>query len=114
MSTKPLKHLTVNAPFFQEIKDDHQQLQKLIADLDELIENRLVLSDHPRQFLELIDQLVDQLALHFTLEEAYGYFEHALEEAPRFHDQAVTARPAQRTARHAAADRRGGRGTVRR
>lgn len=86
------KRLTLNAAFFREIKEDHQQLQKLLCELGQLIENRVLLANHPRLFLELLDKLVDQLGLHFTLEEAYGYFEHSLEEKPEFHDQAVRLR----------------------
>lgn len=86
------KRLTLNPAFFREIKEDHQQLQKLLSELDQIVENRVYLNNHPRAFVDLIDQLVDQLGLHFTLEEAYGYFEHTVEEIPRFHDQAVRLR----------------------
>ncbi|MBX3423159.1 MAG: hemerythrin domain-containing protein [Pirellulaceae bacterium] len=92
MVDKSSTRITVNAPFFQEIKQDHLQLQKLLVELEKLTGNRIALQNHPRQFLELIEALVDQLALHFSLEEAYGYFDHALEESPRFHEQAVKLR----------------------
>jgi hypothetical protein len=84
--------MTINAPFFREIKEDHEQVRKLIADIDTMVAQQSTLVQHPRQFLSLIDQLVDQLALHFALEEAYGYFENALEEEPHFHDQAMKLR----------------------
>lgn len=79
---------TVNAAFFQEIKEDHKQLKLVLDQLSELIGNRPALNNHPRKFSTLLGELRDQLAFHFTLEEAYGYFEDAIERAPRFHEQA--------------------------
>lgn len=79
---------TVNAAFFQEIKEDHAQLQGLLDRLRVLSANRPALDNHSREFTLLLGDLRDQLAFHFALEEAYGYFEDALERAPRFHEQA--------------------------
>ena len=92
MTGESSKRLTINAPFFREIKDDHESLHKLLSELEHLVGNRETLPHHGRHFADLIEQLVDQLALHFSLEEAYGYFEHAVEDAPRLHDQAVKLR----------------------
>jgi hemerythrin-like domain-containing protein len=92
MSGERPKQMMVNAAFLQEIKEDHQQLQKLLSDIEHLLENRVSLNNHPRNFLVLLDELVDQIGLHFTLEEAYGYFEVALDEAPRFHEPALKLR----------------------
>lgn len=92
MSGERPKQMAFNAAFLQEIKDDHQQLQKILSDIEHLLENRVSLNNHPRDFLSLLDELVDQLGLHFTLEEAFGYFEVALEEAPRFHEPALRLR----------------------
>jgi hemerythrin len=86
------KQMAFNAAFLQEIKDDHQQLKKLLLDIEHLLENRVSLNNHPRDFVTLLDELIDQLGLHFSLEEAYGYFEVALEEAPRFHEPALKLR----------------------
>ena len=82
---RPIVKFTVNAAFFQEIKDDHKQLQCLLDRLREMLQNRPALDNHRREFAALLADLRDQLALHFTLEEAYGYFEDAIERAPRFH-----------------------------
>jgi hemerythrin-like domain-containing protein len=92
MTGESPKRLTINAPFFREIKEDHESLQKLLSELEHLTGNRETLPHHGRRFTDLIDQLVDQLALHFSLEEAYGYFELAVEDAPRLHDQAAKLR----------------------
>jgi hemerythrin len=85
---KSPKKFTVNAAFFQEIKEDHQQLQCLLERLRELVLSKPSLANHVREFSRLLEALRDQLAFHFTLEEAYGYFEDALERAPHLHSQA--------------------------
>ncbi len=79
---------TLNAAFFQEIKEDHQQLKAVLERLRNLISRRIAIENHRREFANLLAELRDQLAFHFTLEEAYGYFEDAVERAPRFHEQA--------------------------
>ena len=89
---KSTPKFTLNAAFFQEIKDDHQQLQCVLSRLRELEFNRAAIANHAKEFVELLAGLLDQLAFHFTLEEAYGYFEDALENAPRFHEQAGSLR----------------------
>ncbi len=79
---------TLNAAFFREIKEDHQQLKAVLNRLRELISQRRAIGNHRRELATILAELCDQLAFHFTLEEAYGYFEDAVERAPRFHDQA--------------------------
>jgi hypothetical protein len=74
--------LTVNAAFLREIKDDNRQLQELLAMLRDLTSNRVVLRSHRQRVIGLLEDLRDQLALHFALEEAYGYFEEAIDVAP--------------------------------
>jgi iron-sulfur cluster repair protein YtfE (RIC family) len=84
----PIVKFTVNAAFFREIKEDHQQLQCLLDRLREMTQQLPALENHRREFAALLTDMRDQLALHFTLEEAYGYFEDVIERAPRFHSQA--------------------------
>lgn len=79
---------TLNAAFFHEIKEDHQQLQAVLKRLRDLMNHRLALSNHRREFATLLGDLRDQLAFHFALEEAYGYFEDVVDRAPRFHVEA--------------------------
>ena len=79
-SSKPKSRcLAVNAAFLQEIKDDNRFLDELLlATRDALAEV------DPKRFnvrasVELLRRLRDRLAMHFSLEEAFGYFDGALE-----------------------------------
>lgn len=79
--------VTVNAAFLQEIKEDNRELRQLLEQL------RRVFTlpkppMRPRQIVALFGQLRDQLAMHFALEEAYGYFEDAVSVAPRLSREA--------------------------
>lgn len=80
--------LTVNAAFLREIKDDNRQLQELLATLRDLMSNPVAPRNHSQQVVELLESLTDQLAFHFALEEAYGYFEEAIDVAPRITERA--------------------------
>jgi hypothetical protein len=67
--------LIVNPAFLQEIKDSNPDLWISVGTLTE-IANRV---DEPirvlRTLTRLLDDLRDQLALQFSLEESYGYIE---------------------------------------
>lgn len=83
--------VTVNAAFLQEIKEVNQELWSLLSELRHRCGRPLA----PGQCRHLIDklcQLRDQLALHFALEEAYGYFEDPVHVAPRLGRQAAQLR----------------------
>ena len=75
-------NLAVNAAFLQEIKEDNRELQALLNDTSEIFGQPRPAS-RPRQLAGKLAQLRDMLAMHFTLEEAFGYFEDALDVAPR-------------------------------
>jgi hypothetical protein len=75
--------VTVNAAFLQEIKEVNQELWSLLADLRHRCQRLLI---------DKLCQLRDQLALHFSLEEAYGYFEDPVEVAPQLSRQAEILR----------------------
>lgn len=79
---------TVNAAFFQEIKEDHQHLKTLLSKISKLVSTVEAINNHSRKFTALLCELRDQLAFHFALEEAYGYFEDAIEREPQYHEQA--------------------------
>jgi hypothetical protein len=79
---------TVNAAFFREIKEDHHHLRQILHRLHELASHPPALENHPREFVSLLAELRDQLAFHFALEEAYGYFEDAVNREPRLHAEA--------------------------
>ncbi|QEG38792.1 hemerythrin domain-containing protein [Roseimaritima ulvae] len=89
---KPGNRVTINAAFLQEIKADHQQLKELLDHLRQLSSQPQAIPNHCREYVDLLEQLCDQLAFHFTLEEAYGYFEDALESSPRLDNQACALR----------------------
>ncbi|MBP86738.1 MAG: hypothetical protein CMJ64_08485 [Planctomycetaceae bacterium] len=84
--------VTVNAAFLQEIKDVNQDLWRLLSNARRMSHEPAMIYAAPRRFFGLIEQLRDQLALHFALEEAYGYFDDPVEVAPRLCEQAERLR----------------------
>lgn len=84
--------LTVNAAFLQEIKEDAREFRQLLCQAVDMLGPGRAVSVDARQLVELLGKLRDQLALHFTLEEAYGYFEDALDAAPQLSEKAGTLR----------------------
>lgn len=83
--------ITVNAAFLQEIKEVNHELWDLLKSLRHRCQRPIA----PGQCRQLIDKLChfrDQLALHFSLEEAYGYFEDPVEVAPQLSRQAEKLR----------------------
>ena len=83
--------VTVNAAFLQEIKEVNQELWSLLAELRHRCQRPIA----PAQSRLLIDKLCllrDQLALHFALEEGYGYFDDPVHVAPRLSRQAAQLR----------------------
>lgn len=79
--------LTVNAAFLEEIKEVHQELWQLLDDLRHRV-TRPIAPQLCRSLIDRFELLRDQLALHFALEEAYGYFEDPVQVAPRLSEQA--------------------------
>ena len=79
--------VTVNAAFLQEIKEVNQELWSLLAELRHRCQ-RPIAPGHCRQLIDKISLLRDQLALHFSLEEAYGYFDDPVDVAPQLSRQA--------------------------
>lgn len=75
--------ITINAAFLQEIKDDNRHLQDVRKAIRALLQNRSLVASHLTRLLVLLEEFRDQLAMHFTLEEAFGYFEDAIDVAPR-------------------------------
>ncbi len=84
--------VTVNAAFLQEIKDDSREFRQLMAQAAEMLGPANLSTVEPRRIVDLLCRMRDQLALHFTLEEAYGYFEDALHAAPQLSEQAEMLR----------------------
>jgi hypothetical protein len=74
--------LGVNAAFLSEIKEDHVELRQLLAQARQSVDASLG-KDCARRIYHLLLAIQDRLAIHFSLEEAYGYCEDALAIAPR-------------------------------
>ena len=75
MSGATVSHtVTVNPAFLQEIKEVNEELWQLLGNLRSCFQ-RPISPSHCRQLVEKLATLRDQLALHFALEEAFGYFE---------------------------------------
>ncbi len=84
--------VTVNAAFLQEIKDDNRELRRLLAKANDLFSWCGGGRAPARELVETLGGLRDQLAIHFSLEEAYGYFEEAVDVAPRLSEKAERLR----------------------
>jgi hypothetical protein len=74
--------VTVNAAFLQEIKEVNEELWMLLADLRHRCQ-RPIAPTACRYLIDKLAHLRDQLALHFSLEEAYGYFDDPIDVAPQ-------------------------------
>lgn len=74
--------VTINAAFLEEIKEVHEHLWETLGRLQDLYATPTASESYLRQLTRLLAELRDQLALHFSLEEAYGYFDDPIEVAP--------------------------------
>lgn len=84
--------VTVNAAFLQEIKDDDAQLRILLEQARETCELITHADISVSRLASLLGELRDQLAMHFALEEAYGYFDDPMSVAPHLSEQADSLR----------------------
>jgi hypothetical protein len=84
--------LTINAAFLQEIKEDNRRVHELLAEVEQWFQSHATSEASPRPLVDALAQLRDQVALHFSLEEAYGYFEDAIDAAPRLSEKAAELR----------------------
>ncbi|MGI9471075.1 MAG: hemerythrin domain-containing protein [Rubripirellula sp.] len=75
--------LSINAAFLKDIKDDNHDLKILLDKILPLSQHLQTATNHWPELISLIADLRDQLALHFSLEEAYGYFDDAVGSAPQ-------------------------------
>ena len=74
--------LGLNAAFLQEIKEDNSHLRELLDATADALSGPLLVRARPQVLAELLGRLRDQLAMHFSLEEFFGYFEDAVDAAP--------------------------------
>ena len=77
------RRLSVNAAFLKDIKDDNRDLKLLMDRICPLTQHPQTATNHWPELITLLSELCDQLALHFSLEEAYGYFDDAVVTAPQ-------------------------------
>jgi len=77
-----LRMVSINPAFLQEIKDDHHELRQLMHHTQAMLDRSGPEEIDYTRLLEMFSKLRDQLAMHFSLEEAYGYFEDAMTVAP--------------------------------
>jgi len=84
--------IAVNAAFLQEIKEDNRQLKEMSSKCEDLACRGCASRSDLRVLSDTLDELRDQLALHFALEDAYGYFEDAVLQAPRLCQRAEALR----------------------
>lgn len=84
--------ITVNAAFLQDLKEDNVHLRRLLSALRGALSPPLGRRIRPANLADLLSCLRDQLATHFSLEEFFGYFDDALDVAPRFSARADVLR----------------------
>ena len=84
--------VSINPAFLQEIKDDHHELRQLMHHAGAMLDRPNGMRVEYDRLVELFLKLCDQLALHFSLEEAYGYFEDAISVAPHLSRRAESLR----------------------
>ncbi len=89
--------VTVNAAFLQEIKEVNEDLWKLLDEVKQLCGNPQNVQLQGRQVVEMLAELRDQLAMHFALEEAFGYFNDPVRVAPHLCDAASSLRDEHQT-----------------
>jgi iron-sulfur cluster repair protein YtfE (RIC family) len=77
------RSLSVNAAFLKDIKDDNRELKHLLDQLTPMTSHPEIASNHWSEIAQVLADLRDQLAFHFSLEEAYGYFDEAVETEPQ-------------------------------
>jgi len=89
--------ITVNAAFLQEIKDDNLELRAIFERAGEAFELPVAAVSSYKEIVEILATLRDQLAIHFALEESFGYVDDAIEVAPRLSDRAAYLRAEHQT-----------------
>ncbi|HEV3137735.1 MAG TPA: hemerythrin domain-containing protein [Pirellulales bacterium] len=84
--------VSINPAFLQEIKDDHHELRQLLHHTAAMLDRPTWMQIEFDRLADLFTKLRDQLAMHFSLEEAYGYFEDAISVAPHLSKRAEALR----------------------
>ncbi len=87
-----LRTVTINPAFLREIKEDHHELRQLMHHTSAMLDRLGPEEIEYARLVEMFSKLRDQLAMHFSLEEAYGYFEDAMVVAPHLSRRAEVLR----------------------
>lgn len=87
--------VSVNAAFLQEIKDVHTELWELLDETREMCRQRVRSESWQFRFANSMEELRDLFALHFALEEGFGYFDN-----PVFVDMEIAKRAMQLKSDH--------------
>jgi len=87
-----LRTVSINPAFLQEIKDDHHEIRQLMHHTSAMFERSGAAEIDYARLVEMFGKLRDQLAMHFSLEEAYGYFNDAISAAPHLSRRAERLR----------------------
>ena len=80
--------VAVNPAFLSEIKEINQALADDIGRLQRLAACPSVIRRHARAFVRKLETLRDDLAMHFSLEEFFGYLDDPVAAAPRLCERA--------------------------
>ncbi|MCH8923688.1 MAG: hypothetical protein IIA67_11150 [Planctomycetes bacterium] len=84
--------VTINTAFLEEIKEDDRQLRHLLSEARATFTQRRFHRAWLIRTVALLSDLRDQLALHFTLEESFGYFDEPICAAPWLSERAEALR----------------------
>jgi hypothetical protein len=84
--------VTVNAAFLQELKEDNVQLRGLLSRLSAWCVAMPPPRISRRRLASLLACLRDELAMHFSLEDAYGYFDRPATVTPHLAERACRLR----------------------
>lgn len=82
----------INAAFLQEVKEDNVMLHDLLGAASKVLDPTEHTPIQPRCMADLFAKLRDQLAIHFSLEEALGYLDDVIVQSPRLCEVAFELR----------------------
>ena len=84
--------VAINSAFFQEIKEENINLSFLLTSLRAWLRLGPSAYHQRDRFVGLLRELQEEVNLHFSLEEGYGYFENAVSVAPDLAERAGALR----------------------
>ncbi len=97
MSVVATSTVSLNPVFLREIKEVNQELWQLVSRAREMCSKPANMRLHRHFFVTMLARFRDNLALHFSLEEFYGYFDEPIDVSPQLAEQAEQLRAEHRT-----------------